>query len=512
MTRLTVFLLLLAISAGIAGCGGSDVGRRYRAERALWKIQREAHRLSIQPRLVDQETWRKLASDFEAIAARNASVEPGDAETRAGKVSADIRTISARALISAAQIYAGAGDSLRMMATYERVRRDFQDLPRATSEVALAQGRIAEVRRDWAAAASAYEAVIRSIEPVPGRTGVAGTVLELPLRVARLRARAAGDSSLVAKKPHYAWARKYYEGQVAQNPGTAVGVESRIHLAELDSDLGEWRQAVSSLSDAEKDLTAMDPRPWDPAEVRFAIGRIQTQWQGTDGPGRDTFQSLVTDYPESRSAPRALIALSGIAAQTGDVEAALGYLDQVRDNYSQAEDLSAQALLARGTILEQNDRWGEALKVFRSLPAEHPVSESALRAPLAIVAHYTRVKDTTAAAQELERAESWYREFLVRYPTSPATLSARRKLVQVLSMQERYGDAVQELVGLGKSLGPSPQGAQFLLEAARMSIVQLADTVRTADILEYTGQLFSEAKIGRWALSEAKRLREEMTR
>jgi hypothetical protein len=91
-------------------------------------------------------------------------------------------------------------------------------------------------------------------------------------------------------------------------------------------------------------------------------------------------------------------------------------------------------------------------------------------------------------------------------------VSARQKLVQVLSLQERYGDAVQELVGLGKALGPSPQGAQFLLAAARMSIVQLADTVRTVDILEYTGQLFSNAEVGRWALSEAKRLRNGLSR
>jgi TolA-binding protein len=462
--------------------------------------------------LVDQETWRKLASDFEAIAAGNVSVERGDTGTPTGKVSAEIRAISARALISAAQIYAGAGDTLRMMATYERVRRDFEDLPRATSEVALAQGRIAEARRDWAAAAAAYESVIQRIEPRPGEAGVAGAVLELPLRAARLRVKAAADTSFAARKPLYAGARTYYEGQITRSPGSAVAVESRIHLAEVDSDVGEWRQAVGGLSDAEKELATMDTPPWDPAEVRFAIGRIQTQWQGTAGPGRDTFESLVADYPDTRSAPRALIALSSLSAQDGDVESALAYLDRVRDTYSRAEDLAAQALFARGTILQQNDRWGEALKVFRSLPAEHPVSEPALRAPLAIVAHYTQVTDTTAVAQELERAEGWYREFLARYPSSPATVSARQKLVQVLSLQERYGDAVQELVGLGKALGPSPQGAQFLLAAARMSIVQLADTVRTVDILEYTGQLFSNAEVGRWALSEAKRLRNGLSR
>lgn len=512
MRRAAILAVCLSAVVGfLAGCGGAGIGRRYQAERELWKAQQEAQRLSIQPRLVEHDTWRRLASTFEAIAAGNASVEPGDTDTPTGKISADIRAISARALISAAQIYAGVGDTLRMMATYERVRQEFDDLPQATSEVALAQGRIAEARRDWSAAASAYETVIQRIEPNPGESGLAGMVLDLPLRAARLRATAAGDTTAAGRSPHYAKARTYYEDQITRHPDTAVAAECRIHLAEMDNDLGNWTQAIGRLGEAEKEIAALDPPPRDPAEVRYTIGMIQAGRQGQAEAAKNTFESLVTDYPESKMAPRALIAAASVVSRSGDVESALGYLDRVRDDYPQAETQAAQAMLIRGRILERNDRWGEALKVFRALPTEHPVSESALAAPLEVVAHYSRMNDTTAVNQELARAEASYREFLDRYPPGPATVSARQKLVQTLSLQSRYGDAVQELVGLGKSLGPTSQGAQFLLQAAQMSIVQLADTARTADILEYTGQLFSDAEVGRWALSEAKRLRNELS-
>jgi TolA-binding protein len=296
---------------------------------------------------------------------------------------------------------------------------------------------------------------------------------------------------------------------VESNPQSVLAVEARIHLAEIDSDLGAWQNAVTELAQAEADIRALDPSPRDPADIRFSIGMIQSR-QGRDPEaGRNTFDSLVADYPESPAAPRALLALATLMSGRGEVEEALGYLDRIRDDYPQAEQLAARAMLAKGRILERNDRWSDALKIFRSLPAEHPLSEPALQAPLEIVAHYSRLEDEPAVANELERAEEFYRGFLERYPPGPASVSARQKLVQTLSLQERYGDAVTELVGLGTSLSPSPQGVQFLIRAAQMSFIQLADTARTAEILETAGELFSDADVGRWAASEARRLRNE---
>lgn len=499
-------ILVLTIGLGVLliGCGEQAiVGQRYRAERALWNANRELRLLSVRPELVTKDRWLTMAAQYEALASGFVQAGPAEDTTSTGEAHR-IQTIKARALITAAQIHSSLRDSTRMMELYDRVDTEFADVPTVRAEVAWARGQIAEGKGEWARASVEYQGVVDRIDPDPGGTGLPGLVMRLPLHIARLAVREAGDSAM---GPHYDEAGRYYNNVIRGHPGSNLELEAKYFLANLAVDLGDRTRATGELRGLEERLQESDSPPRNPAEIRFLIGMIQLQGNASPDSSRRTFLSVIEDYPEESVAPKSLQILAGISAEQGQTEKALTYLDRIPEEYPGAEQVAAEAMLAKGLLLEQNDRWPEALGILRALPKTYPFSEPALMAPLKVVAHGLRVEDTDHLSSALETAERGYREFAERYPSGPLTISAREKLVQVLYLQERYEEAVSELTSLGESLTGTPQGAALLVNAARMALSALQDTSQAADILDLTGTLYAKDEIGRWASAEASRLR-----
>ena len=507
--RLAVVLVL----AGLGACGGEAlIGARYRAERELWHLNEEYRRLDIKPQLVGPDTWRALAVRYEDMAASYAIAPKTDT---ADTVAHELRTLVARSLISAAQIRANIGDSLQMHANYRRVLANFQDIPLLVAEVVLAQGRIAEAAQKWGEAASAYSNIVEHVAPLPGDPGVPGAVLELPLRVARLRhqeivqAVAAGDTTgaRAAARAAYADAEQRYAYWISTQPQTRLALEAHLHLADTAADQAHWQVALQELRLVEKQVAGNKESIVDAGNVRFSIALVQNRFAPAEST-RATLLSLLAEYPQSPAAPQALLALANQAARLGATNDALDYLDRLRDDYAGADQLNAEGLLTRGRLLERESRWAEALDAFRNLPVRHPLSEPALQAPLEIVAHYTRVEDTQEANAALARAEREYRQLLARYPAHPITLSTRTKLVQTLALQKRNDEALTELLAISDALQGHPQGATYMLQAARFAYNQMDDHPRAAEILARLAKSYPNMDIGRWAAAEATRLQE----
>jgi tetratricopeptide (TPR) repeat protein len=504
-------LLAFGVAVVLFGCDApQEVGVRYRAERELWKANREARRLGIQPKLVSPEDWQALAVRFEGIATRYGSTTARRDSSSAARAATEVRQIAARALISAAEVHAAAGDSAPMMQDYQRVVSEFQDLPLMTGEVALVRGRIAASKAHWSEAIAAYQKVVDTVPPDIGGVGVGAAVLDLPLLIARLQVRAAGTAPTAAR-PAYEVARARYQGWIDAHPGTLIELDSRSHLADLAADLGDWDTAIACLQQLESQLHARPVSGRDPAAVRYGIAMVESRRDSTGEAPRKTLTSLLQDYPKSSSAPRALLLLASDAGRRGQLDEALTDLDRIRNDYADATEIVAQSLLLRGRLLERNRRWPEALETFRSLPVDQPTSDAALQAPLEIVDHYKRANDMAAVNAALAEAEAHYRDFIARYPPGRASVAARVKLVQTLALQKRYEEAVSGLVDLGESMSDRPEGAPFFVDAARMAFNDMKNKPRAAEILERAGKLYPSTEVGRWAVTEASRLREGST-
>ncbi len=506
-------MLLALIALGTLSCSNEfEVGRRYRAERELAKADWEFRTFQIRPQEVGSGQWEELAQTYEQIAER--FTLPHEA-VAADSIARQTQTIAARALFSAARVHAQLQDSIRVEQIFEQMATTYSDLPAVAAEISLAQAGIAEGRRDFARAARLYQQIVDTTEPMPGLPSAAGAVLELPLRIARLRAVAAGagtdeGAETIDRAPFYADARAYYQQKVREHDGTRIQIESQAHLAELSADTGDWFEATQALRELERQLAKMEEPPRQPAEVRFAIAGIQTRTGLPPDSVRATLTGLLEDYPDCAIAPQTLAALASNAVQRNQTEEALDYLRRIADEHKNNTEAAAQAILARGQLLEQNDRWQEALEAFRTLKTEYPISQPALLAPLEIARHYDRVGDDEAEATALAQAEREYRDFISRYPPGPSSLFARERLAQTLVLQQKLSEAIDVLVALGTEMHGTRQGASTLIAAARMAYADLADTARAASILDDVGKAYSEVDVGIWAANEAVSLRESM--
>jgi tetratricopeptide (TPR) repeat protein len=366
----------------------------------------------------------------------------------------------------------------------------------------------AEGKGDVEGAADLYQFVLDRVAPATDATGVAKMVIDLPLRIARLRTRASSSSA----GPSYETARRYYEGWMG-DPKAEEAIQSMAmeRLAQVDADLGQWDRSLNTLRSLEDRLRRLPKPSKDPAEVRMTEYVVQTQAGSDPMIGRETLLSLLRDYPGWKSVPEALIILAGNASDRNEVDEALGYLDRIAEEHKTEEDALTKALLVRARILERHDRWPEALTACRSLQSEHPLSREALSVPLEIVNHYGRKNDTDGMQTALGKATQEYRDFLSQYPPGPLTRVARDHLIQALLLQRQFDLAINEMLTLSDELAGTADGQRMLYQAADLAGRALEDTTRVVAILDHAVELYPSTRFGSWASTEAGRLRETIS-
>ena len=495
----------LAITVSIAGCSNApEVGVRYRAERDFWKANVEYRQLSIRPELVSDQDWHNIAQKYEDLASTYAADAASMGPDPRSEAARDVRVLVARALMSAARVHTMRGDTTATIELYERVQSEFADLTTISAEVTYAQAQIAERAGKLDDAAAKYERIVEHIEPVAGEASIPGAVVGLPLHIARLRMQSnQGSPQAVAA---YRNARKRYEEWIAKYPDTRTEVDCWARLADVAADQGDIDEAVRILRQLETTLARSKVESRDPAEARFAIAMVQSRHEGPHDSTIATLQSLVTDYPASGYAPRALLALANEAAGR-DADTALAYLDRVHAEYGGSEVARSRAVLLRARVLEQHDRWHEALEAYRRLSVEHPFTEEALTAPLEIVQHHARAGEAEEKATALANAEKVYTDFLKDNPPGPLTLGARRKLLQTWVLQERYDEAIDGLVSLGDDMEGSRQGAASLIDAARIANAT-GDSTKAAEIVERIKTLYGDKTPSRGGAAASRGLQE----
>lgn len=500
-------LLSLVVAGVLAGCAADrSAGRRFRAERELWKVDWDYQNLSIRPQDVLPEQWQQMASRYIAVADHQAPAATSGVGSEAAR---QTRTLSARALFSAARVYGQLRDSTRVEQLFERMAREFDDLPEVAGEVAVARGMIAERRGRLEEAAGLYQSVVDRVRPDPASAGVAGAVIDLPLRIARMRAQASeGREADRAYDEAAAW----YERQTREGATELARLAARGLSAELATERRDWDGATAAFRALEEELRASANPPRPPQDARLSIANLQMMSGQPADLVHATLLSLKTDYPDTWATPSILYSFALNANQRGEVDEALGYLDEIVQRNKEEVEVAANALFQRGQLLSARDRWPQALEAYRSIPAQYPLSQAALRVPLEIAQHHARAGDQAALAQALTQAERDYRDFIRRYPPGPMTAIAREQLVRALTLQENFTAAIEEMVGLGEQMAGSPQGAQLLVAAAAMAAQQMADTSRAVTILERVGEIYKTTDVGQWASAEAVRLKGVLAR
>lgn len=493
----------MALTLLLTGCvADKDAGRLYLAEREIYQADRAYRDLTIRPQDVENEAWAALAERFEKIGKRfETTAGTGSPSTRS------LRILCARSLFAAAQIRSGIGDSTTVDEIYRGMAGSYADLPEVSAEVALAQAGLAEGRGDLRSALGLYRRVIDLVPPDPMQPGAPSAVLQLPVRVARMSSVLAGYRDENA----YAEADQYYQRVALANPGSLVQVDAEASRAELAADRGDWSGGIEILGALEAELRAKPRRERDPAAVMLTRAELMTRAGANADSVQGVLSRLLGDFPKSKFAPRALIALAANANERNRVEDALAYLDRIPAEHKEDEDAGSQALLLRARLLESRDRWPEARETLRTLTSEHPLSEAGMAAPMLSVEHSDRAGDEAGTQAALADAERYYRDFIERYPPSQYSLMARERLVQVCTLRNNDDAAITEMVKLGEDLKGSERGARWFASAAAMAYGKAKNTERALEILDRMSQTYASTEPGTWAANEARRIREAAT-
>ena len=506
MRRAWISALIVLV---VWGCGGSSPeSRRFKAESELFALNKDWQELNIKPELVSKEDRVKIADRFLALAERYRHAAATSDTSEAAEATLQTRAIAARALITAGDIYAGLGEGTLADSLYGRVIDTYGDLPRMVAEAAIDRGVVAEREGRLRDAAAAYARAVGRVMPSAEGEGPERRIMPLPLHIARLRSQAAGDTLGESRAPYYKESRAYYEALADRFAGEPLGIEARSRLVDAATDLGEWSEAVRQLRVLERETRGRTGDAHDLGEIRYAMAEAQRR-MGLADSSAATMESILRDAPKSPLAPRALIALALYAEDRGRVPGALAYLERIPKEYPGAEDERALAMLARARIFERTGRWQESLELYRALPLEHPLSEPALLAPIEIVQHYARTGDAEARGRALKDAEGAYRQFIQRYPAQVYTISARAKLVDVLSTEKRYGEAVDELLLIAQAQKGKQAGVLSLLRAASVALTEMKDTDRALEILDRGSAWYEGSDLGRRLAGEAARIRRE---
>lgn len=280
-------------------------------------------------------------------------------------------------------------------------------------------------------------------------------------------------------------------------------------LGEVLADRGRWREASTTVDAIEGRIPGLVLSRIENADARLASVSYQVQalefGEAETDSVRQLVEELVRDYRYGDYAPSALFALARCMFRLGQDELTHEYVARLVRDYPTAPVVPEAQLLRARTWVRQGN-WRDAQRTLLALPLEFPTSEAALRAPIEVAAHNRRTGDGPGALRALERAESQYREILERYPEGPHSYAIHEKLVTVLDLQGRSGEALDEVLAMCEGVARPTQRPGLLMAAARRAELQLGEPARAILLYQKLADDFPDTRIGRAALRDVHRL------
>jgi len=499
------FGMVILLAATIPACDhGREVGDRYRSDRALWKANARYQSLSVRPDLVSEDTWRELASTYEAI-----GVTFADAAAGSSPEAEDVGRTTAQALYAAAQLHAQLGDTTIAESTLLGMRESHARFDGVQAQVASGLGALHERRGHWAEAADYYDEAVAWMLEVPPSDQRRALGPDLPLRAARLRAQSVEDVSGAA--PHYEVARSYYEAVARDHAGTRYETLARSYLADVAADLQDWKGADEQLRLLEQQAAGGEkPDEAGAAVARLRRARIERQAGVPADSVSALLESLADDYERSGAAVQALLDLAVLAQEEGDMVGAIAYLDRIHKEYGANDVVGSNALLAKARLLaSEAGRGKEALDTYRFLAAEYPLTDAGIQVPLEIVRYHVQQGDSLAARRALTQAEREYRDHIDRYQSGQLVDGVRARLVETLIGLEEFDVAINEIERLANRIENTTAATQLLLAGARIAERELGEEQRALTFLERAVEVANGEALT-WASAEAARLRAQM--
>lgn len=218
------------------------------------------------------------------------------------------------------------------------------------------------------------------------------------------------------------------------SPSSEAGIDAARELHAFDNLSADERIQVGRMlfgsgryKDASAHLLRISPDHQHAADARFLHGRAQYRL-GLEEEGRNTFRSVVRDYPNSSAATRALFFLADLEHDDGDVGEAASLFTRAAETTSKTDE-SALAMMRAGAIAFSAGDYQKAAGIFDSYRARYPSGHYQLQA--AYWSGLTRLRSGDKAA-----ADELFHSVRKASPVSYYGMRAAQMLKQPLALTE----------------------------------------------------------------------------
>jgi tetratricopeptide (TPR) repeat protein len=214
------------------------------------------------------------------------------------------------------------------------------------------------------------------------------------------------------------------------------------------------------------------------------------------------FERLVKQVPDSVWAGRAQLVVGTLHLSQRRFDQAREAYRLVMQNYNRYRDLSLRARLSIAKSFQAEDRWDDAVVMYKEISEHHPWSQVGLEAPLYIAASHERRKHRTEAITAYERAVRIYLRLIPDAPTPALAMQVKGYLTLAHQRLGEWDKAIALLQELAEAQGAGVNRPLVLLTMASIYQAKVGDPGKADEVYQRIVQEFPEHPLGKVAKSQ----------
>jgi tetratricopeptide (TPR) repeat protein len=219
------------------------------------------------------------------------------------------------------------------------------------------------------------------------------------------------------------------------------------------------------------------------------------------------YREVIGRFPNWRNTPNAYFNVSHLYILQKQYSQARAELEKVKENFSKMPDVAANAEFTIGLIYEEEDRWDEAFKRFKSIEDKYPQTYSALQVPLQIARHYKKISDVEKENEAYQQALSKYKTMIEQKPDTLGALAVLDFIITAYVEQDKKDEALVYLDALIEKYPKSAIKAKALLSKGIL-YYQLGKTDESIRSLEKIVSDFPDSNLAKMAEAQIKKIKE----
>jgi len=454
----------LAVLA-LGGCGDHDnVWPRYQLERSLYGARQEMALSSLQSESGRPQTSPALVAAYERTVDMFRHVTEGSTEADSA-----VFAIGGEAIMQLANLYLTDSNWTEARARFEQIIDEPRFQPQYQRMALMGLGRIAEQTGDYAFAAAHYRSLLDAFYPPVGDAGVNQDVLALPRHLVALADREFPDSVSAWEQ----FASKYYDSLAMAYPATEIGVAALGEKAKLETQLGRWQEAITTLERATDTSGTIIPPYW------IDIGEISAGRLGDTDRAISVYAKVAEAFPDSPFRADADLKRCQLLMKRKDYAQVREILSELKDEFEDRSAAILPAQLLYASAFEAEGNWERAKNEYLYLVTTYPTSLQAVEAALAVARHFVASGETGREAEWYNRADELAAELAQPRRYSATTVGRAMDLRVGIAVEQKKWDAAATRLGdiVNTFTERSPAGAVALVRLGWLNLRERADTL-----------------------------------